>query len=136
MRDTHVTNDGIREISRFKTLTHLDLSDTIIFDEASAHWFGALVNLRSIHLSGTGVAGESLRWLSSLAELEDIGLANAVGVDDDAVSRLKGLTQLKSLHLGGTAITDAALADIDVRVDRRKHLFGPPAHLGARPPTT
>ena len=50
--------------------------------------------------------------------------------DDHAGARADGRCDLQHLLLTRRQHADA-LADIDVRVDRRKHQFGAPVHLGA-----
>lgn len=131
---TRITNEGVRYLSRFKTLEEFNLDSTAT--DAGLKWLNDLPALKRLVLSGARrVSDAGMTHLAGLSELEqlwldgtsvtDAGLAHLKGlsnlkelwlretvVGDAGLSHLKGLKELRTLNLDATAVTDAGLVEL------------------------
>lgn len=117
LRDTDVTDDGLKQLGRLTGLRLIDLNETRITDAGIRH-LGQLKVLQEIMLSaykvkdqGFGVGDEALRILSQLPDLERITL-RSTKITDTGVGYLDRLQSLKCLQIEGTAVTNVGLSKL------------------------
>jgi Leucine-rich repeat (LRR) protein len=79
LRETNVTDDDLKHLSRF--------------------W-----NIRQLSLSNTAVTSDGMSALSRLKTLETLNISNT-SIDDGAIRSLSGLRKLTSLNVHGTKIS-------------------------------
>ncbi|MBI3822955.1 MAG: hypothetical protein HY289_09805 [Planctomycetes bacterium] len=91
---TAVSNAGIKELQNFKTLTELDLSFTKITNDGMKD-LAALEGISILHLGGTDVRAKGLKELAGMKSLSLLYIGNAQ-LDD---AGLKMLRQNNMLHL-------------------------------------
>jgi len=124
----------LQEISQVSTLTDLNLTGTVLTDDALAP-LEKMVHLKTLRLNRTGVTDAALRHLAgckALTVLEvgrgritDSGLATVsqlpqlvnlnltgVPITDDGLIHLRQLPALRQLWLNETRITDAGVAHL------------------------
>ena len=101
-------NDGdLEQLTVFRRLTMLDLSETHITDAGLVHLRG-LGRLGYLNLSGSAVTGAGLEHLGGMGSLTDLRL-NDSPVTDAGLAHVSQLQGLAVLSLGGTRVTDAGL---------------------------
>jgi Leucine Rich repeat len=105
-----VEDADLADLSCFKTLTGLYLTDTRITDAGLEH-IKKLVNLDALDIGFTGVTDAGLEHIKDLKLLKGLDLTGTE-VTDAGLRLLEGLTNLTLLHLGGTRITDDGLAEL------------------------
>jgi hypothetical protein len=101
-----VTDEGIRHLARWPTLTHLDLSGTSITDrglEVLRH----LPRLEVLSLAGTRVTDEGMPHLARCEALQEVNLS-WTQTGDGALRALAGKPRLRRLATGH-AVTDEGL---------------------------
>ncbi|HUT10724.1 MAG TPA: hypothetical protein VMY42_09525, partial [Thermoguttaceae bacterium] len=105
LRNTRITDDGLRHLSEMRNLRFLDLSRTAVTGGGLGQLQG-LSALRSLKLENTHL--RDTEPLRTLPALQCLSLAGS-DIDDAGVKRLVELPELAELHLGATPITDKAL---------------------------
>lgn len=125
-RSRHVTDRGIRHLSRLGSLRHLNLAGTAITDgglEVLSH----LRALEAIDLSWTGITDTGASRLSACRRLQRVDLV-ATPTGDGAIRALAGMPHLRRFS-SGNAVTDAGIAALrDIPVFRSWQ--GGTAHMG------
>jgi len=104
---TEVTDAGLKELKKLKSLQSLDLTDTKITD-AGLKELKELKSLQELDLSGTKVTDAGLKELKELKSLQRLNLFGT-SVTDAGLKELKELKHLQWLVLGPVAVTDGAL---------------------------
>ena len=112
LRDSKVTDAGLRHLAGNTRLHALALADTDVTDAGLAHLKG-LSELKELCLAGTHVTDAGLIHVRSKPKLEKLYLGQTQ-VSDAGLEHLAGLSRLGLLWLDATDITDAGL----------KHLTG------------
>lgn len=123
-----VTDAGLKQLGRLKSLQILYLNRSNISDAGLKHLIGltklrklylgeakvsdvgltgfkGLTSLEYLHLGTTKVTGAGLEHLQGLANLRILHLFNTQ-VTDDGLTHLRGLSTLQALSLGETDVTD------------------------------
>jgi hypothetical protein len=112
-----LTDAGMRDIARFKTLQYLSISSALNLgglqiSDAGLKPLGKLQGLRYLILNGqTKVRDAGMKDLAQLKNLRILGLTGT-GVTDAGLKELAGLENLEALHLGWTRVTDAGLKEL------------------------
>jgi hypothetical protein len=122
----HVTDRGIRHLSRLGALRHLNLAGTAITDtglEVLHH----LPALETINLSWTGITDVGARHLSACRALRRVELAGTCS-GDGALSALAGMPQLQRFF-SGDAVTDRGVRLLH-DIPAFKSWRGGPSHMG------
>ncbi len=114
LKDTQLTDDGLKHVGRLTGLKFLDLQRTRITDAGIKH-LANLKELRQVDLDGVdvaregfGIADEGLSVLSKLPKLWRLTLTRT-NVTDIGIINLRNMKSLRSLSLGGTKVTDRSL---------------------------
>jgi hypothetical protein len=109
-----LTDAGMRDIARFKTLQYLSISSTLNLggmqiSDAGLKPLAKLQDLRYLMLGGqTKVTDAGMKDLARLKNLQILGLTST-GVTDAGLKELAGLKNLETLYLGSTRVTDASV---------------------------
>ena len=115
----------MRSLAGLKNLQRLMLRDTLVTDDG-LKYLKDLTNLEELDLSGTRVTAAALEYLSNLKALRRLSLLG-VQVPDASMEILAGMKSLQVLNLYRTLVTNSGLAklqslknlsDIDVRYSR------------------
>jgi len=120
LMDTSVTDDGLRHLKRFGSLTYLNLASvapawangkrvTPITDAGMAHL--DLPKLLILHLDGLPITDAGLKSLPDLPALNLLQLTGT-NVEGPGLSRLVAFPNLASLHLNGSPVTDEGLSHL------------------------
>jgi len=96
LRDTQVTDAGLRELGSLKNLTYIDLTRAKVTDKGLKDLVG-FKNLTSLHLFGTMVTEAGLKELAGLKNLTTLQLSHVTD------SHLRVLREIGLLH----ALSDA-----------------------------
>lgn len=138
LRNTQVTNAGIRQLEGMSNLLALELSGTKLTDAAIAS-LNRIPGLSVLDVSRTGITGAGLAMLSRLnwaaltvdtSQLDAAGLAkltsltelNGLGVydaSDATVALLKNIPFQHSLSIQGEQVTSASLPAIKALIQSR-----------------
>jgi Leucine-rich repeat (LRR) protein len=105
--DTHVRDEGIKELGQCKGLRKLDLSGTEVTDE-SMPAIAQLANLEELHLGKTGVTDEGLKHLAPMKGLRELDLY-FTQASDDGLKYLTAIKGLRRLALDATKVTDEGM---------------------------
>lgn len=132
LRDTRMTNDGLKHLAKLNRLEFLVLMGGEITDEgigylegckqlrtlqlrlpqmtdkALANIPGLLTRLVGVEIGGSQVTDAGLAHLAGLQHLESLGLIS-LAISDDGLKQLQGLKKLGVLNLSRTPITDIGL---------------------------
>ncbi len=97
-----VPDQQLSHLSRFTTLTRLELGDTEITDAAIVHLV-PLRNLAELDLWGTRITDESLRVIGQFKNLKNLSLTDTA-VTDEGLAHLSQLVLLDTLNLRDTQV--------------------------------
>ena len=132
LRDLHLRNsgvdgDGLAEIAKISTLTHLDIAQSTA-DEAAIEALTKLKSLQHLGLNNTNCTDNTIERLLRLKNLSRLELRDtfisdksaahfakmpgleylyldSTSITDDGVKHLTALTELRALYLAGTPVT-------------------------------
>ncbi len=107
---THLTDAGIRDVTSFKKLTTLAISYTPVTDKGLQE-LATLKDLTTLHLVGINMTNAGLKELSPLKNLTTLGLGTRK-LTDAGMKDLTALTKLTTLNLAYTNVTDAGLKEL------------------------
>jgi len=117
-----LTDAGMRDIARFKTLQHLSISGTRITDVGMKEFLAFNDNLQELNLGGLHISDAGLKYLVkfqglrclslSRARVTDAGMKNRARVTDAGMKNLARLKNLQILGLAGTGVSDAGLKEL------------------------
>ncbi|MCA9111809.1 MAG: hypothetical protein KDA52_17785, partial [Planctomycetaceae bacterium] len=117
LKETDVTDDGLKHIAHLTGLRFLNLDNTRITDKALAH-LKNLHQLQTLYLSaydvfleGYGVGDEGMKTIAQLPALENVGLRRTK-ITDGGLDALAECETLQGLDLDETAVTDAGLVPL------------------------
>jgi Leucine-rich repeat (LRR) protein len=110
LRQTAVSDAGLKEFQVFRNLTELDLSSLNVTD-AGLKDLGGMKSLVRLELSGTPVTDAGLKELSGLRSLTYLGLGSTK-VTGEGLKNLKGLDSLTLVNLSTDQVTDATLRSL------------------------
>jgi internalin A len=117
LRDTDVTDEGLRFVSRLASLQFLDLQQTKITDACAPHFANLKELVRidlgafDVHEDGFGVGDKVLGVLGTLPKLDNIGL-RLTKVTDAGMAELAKCQSLQSVSVPGTVVSDAGLVHL------------------------
>lgn len=109
--DTAITDAGLKEIARFKTMDELDVSKTGIGD-AGVKEIAKITKLHTLALAETKVTDNGLKELLALDNLTYLNVSNT-GVKGPGLKQLAGLKKLTDLVINNEIVTDEVLADLE-----------------------
>ena len=103
-----ITDEGVKEISRLRTLEHLSLGACPAVTDTSLAYLGNLKSLASLTFCAPGkpISSCNICCLSVLPKLGILSVADCDGISDDAVDGLASLRHLRNLDIRGTSISD------------------------------
>jgi hypothetical protein len=107
LRETNITNEGLKDLAFFPQLQLVDLRRTRITD-AGLKELAKVRRLRHLELGDTQVTGTGLRDLVPLTQLDTLRLERTP-ITDESLKDLAELPQIRSLSLEATDISDAGL---------------------------
>ena len=109
--NTKITDEGLKEVTKFQNLTFIDLCNTKITD-AGLKEVAKLQNLEKLALDGCiQITDAGLKDVAKLSNLNLFSL-KATKITDACIKDLAKLQNLASLFLTNTKITDAGLKDL------------------------
>lgn len=97
-----IIDQELSHLSRFTTLTRLELGDTAITDAGIVHLV-PLRNLADLELWGTRITDESLRVIGQFKNLKNLVLTDTA-VTDEGLAHLSQLVLLDTLNLRDTQV--------------------------------
>lgn len=106
----NMTEDGVKELSRFATLQAIRLDQTNVTDAALKHLAG-LKELHTLDLSDTKITDAGIEHLAGLTKLHSLAL-NKTKVTDQAMKTLSTLKKLRILSLDATAVTEKGVKEL------------------------
>ena len=107
---TKVTDAGLKELAKLKTLQYLDLGATAVTDIGLKELAG-LKALQILNLPGTKVTDAGLKELTGLKSIYELNL-NGAKVTDAGLKVVAGMKSLQTLGLDGAQVTDLGLKDL------------------------
>jgi hypothetical protein len=110
LRNTNITDVGVRHMAQISALIQLDLENTKITDEGSASLEG-LSHLRSLSLANTKITDAGVSHLRRLSDLYKLNL-DGDKITDACIPFLAGLPQLSYVHVKGTEITEDGIKSL------------------------
>ena len=106
----HISNAGLKELSRLKDLTVLNLAETSIGDSGLKE-IRELKNLTTLDLDTTQITDAGLKEIKGLKSLTTLKLGSTQ-ITDAGLKEIRGFKNLTDLELYRTKITDAGLKEI------------------------
>lgn len=107
LRGTKITDAGLKYISRFHGIQHLDLGETAITDAGLVH-LKDMSGLSQLELNDTSVTGTGLSHFRNLLKLETLDLSRSP-ISDEGLMQVANVKNLRSLTLDETEISGAGL---------------------------
>jgi hypothetical protein len=103
-----ITDDGVREIAKVRTLTHLNLFGCDGITDTSFTYLGTMRSLEMLDIAAFApkITGRNIQSLSALPNLGTLNLVDCSEISDDAVQPLTSLTHLDTLDIRGTSISE------------------------------
>ncbi|HEU5022364.1 MAG TPA: hypothetical protein VFT60_10745, partial [Bryobacteraceae bacterium] len=105
------TDEGMAGLAGLKDLRRLLLRDTLVTDEG-LKYLKDLTNLEELDLSGTKITNKGIEYLRGLKSMRRLNLLGAQA-DDSAMEILSGMPQLEVLNLYRTKITNSGVAKLE-----------------------
>jgi len=115
LRDTKVTDAGVAELCKAKTITDLDLSGTAVSDVGLLYLkpLPRLENLRlGVYREGAKITDEGLKTVGEMTRLKFLDLSGTK-ITNDGLLHLKELKRLTRLCLEDTKVTEAGLENLE-----------------------
>lgn len=106
-----LTNRGVEYFATLKDLQELCLCSSELIDDSTASYIARMRGLRRLKLSGTRIGDAGLRQLSVLKGLEHLDISSTSGTDA-CVEDLAKLSHLRELWIVGTSIGPAGLESL------------------------
>lgn len=110
LKETQLTDAGLRDFRRMTNLNILDLSGSDVSDAGLEHLQG-MTNLEYLDLYNTQVTGTGFRHLLVLKSLRNLGLERTQ-VGDAGLRDLRGMTNLELVLLNHTQVTEAGVESL------------------------
>jgi hypothetical protein len=107
LRDTVVTDEGLKALAPLRHLRRLDLIQSRVTDAGLKH-LTTFEELFELGLASTAVTNEGMKDVVKLRSLTQLHLDHTK-VGDAGVAELTALPQLYTLSLDGTRVTDAGV---------------------------
>jgi hypothetical protein len=107
-----LTDAGMRDIARFKTLQYLSISGTRVTDVGMKELLKLNDNLQHLNLAGLHISDAGLQSLVKLQGLRYLMLGGQTKVTDTGMKDLARLKNLQTLGLIGTGISDGGLKEL------------------------
>lgn len=104
---TEAGDEDLVHVGKLPHLRMLDLRDTRVSD-AGVRRLGGLNRLKALILTGTAVSDQGLAPLKDMPQIMVLGLEETK-ITDEGLRYLQGLPNLVWLNLSGTRVTDAGL---------------------------
>ncbi|MBM3794928.1 MAG: hypothetical protein FJW31_12860 [Acidobacteria bacterium] len=111
------SDKGVAGLAGLREMRCLLLRDTMVTDEGLKH-LAALTNLEELDLSGTRISDRGLAYLRGMTKMRKLSLRGA-RMTDASLDVLAGMKQLEVLDLYRTQITNAGV----VRLQELKELY-------------
>lgn len=108
-----ITDDGVKEIAKVRTLTHLDLFGCNGVTDASLTHIKTMQSLSELYILSNRISGHSFQKLSALQYLRELDLSGCSEISDNAVKPLGSLTQLVQLDIRYTAISEKGVEKLE-----------------------
>ena len=118
LRLKNITDEGLKELARFKHLQVLILSGSTVTN-AGLKELAGIEDLQALVLSGSAVNDNGLKELANLHKLETLKL-NVPGMTDAGLKELSNLSGLRNLSLQQTHTSDAGLKHLAGLTNLRK----------------
>jgi hypothetical protein len=109
LKDTPVTDEGLKHLSNCASLEALYLDNDRITDSGLAYLAG--LNLRHISLAGTSVSDLGMARLNAIASLRSVALSRTA-VSGIGVASLARKETIENLELAGTRLSDSGLREV------------------------
>jgi hypothetical protein len=133
--DSALTDEGLRCMTQWKGLEHLELSDTAKITDAGLEHLRGLPQIQFLRLRRCNVSDAGMATFENLKELRvlDLGMTKVADegfkhfrastalrqvsfwgnkISDASMPLIKTMPQLETLELGGASITDAGLENL------------------------
>jgi hypothetical protein len=103
-----ITDNGVREIAKVRTLRYLDLSGCDDITDMSFTYLGTMRSLEMLDITAfpPKITGRNIQSLSALPNLGTLHLVCCLEISDDAVEPLASLNHLDTLDIRGTSISE------------------------------
>ncbi len=111
---TGISDAGLTYLNGHPRLEHLRLFDTRVSGTGFAHLDG-LHELRALDLSSTGFTDAAVEYLKRFPKLEELNVSDTA-VTDAEVEQLGALSGLRQLNISGTEVTDKGIAKLERRL--------------------
>ena len=129
LRDTSVTDDGIKHIAGLTKLEELDLYGVRISDRGMAH-LKDLKELRKLILLGAPITDESISVIAGMTHLQELNLYRSK-VTNSGIARLTNLRELSTIDLRYSRATATGVDGLHAALPNCTIDF-----VGAAPPKT
>jgi internalin A len=110
LSDTRISDEGLKDLKKFKNLTQLELRHTKVTD-AGLESLKDFEHLRWLDLSATKVTRKTVAELRDLKKLTDLNIGDTEWSDED-MKVLRPMTQLTGLVLASTNVTDVGISEL------------------------
>lgn len=103
-----ITDTGLREIAKVRTLTHLGLFGCDRITDMSLTYLGTMRSLETLDICTfrAKISGGGIHNLSALPNLGTLNLVDCLEISDNAVEPLASLNHLDTLDIRGTSISE------------------------------
>ena len=108
-----ITDDGVREIAKVRTLTGLCLWGGNGLTDASLTYIQKMQSLADLCLMDSEITGQGIQKLSALQNLSHLDLNGCFNLSDDAVKPLTSLTGLNQLDIRYISISKEGVREIE-----------------------
>ena len=122
LRDTKISDKGLKSLVKLKGLKKLDLSECNSpgVSSDSGATFAQIPSLESLNLWATNFTDEGVKELATLSKLTWLNLDNTK-VTDRGVQAIESMNQLTWIHLGKTKVTDGVVPSL-LKLENLKYL--------------
>lgn len=110
-----ITDDGVREIAKVRTLLYLGLFGCHEITDMSFTYLGTMKSLEMLNIAGfpPKITARNIQSLSALPNLGTLHLDCCQEISDEAVEPLASLTQLDTLDIRGTSISEEGASRLE-----------------------
>lgn len=108
---SHISDKGMKELAKIRSLAVLDVSGTRITDSALAA-FSDHARLTALDVDDTSIGDRGLQYIAIASRLLALDMANTA-VTDAGLRHLRDAKQINRIDLQGTTVTDQGIVQLN-----------------------
>ena len=108
LNSTNITDDGLNNLSALASLRHLTLVGN--FTNEAIPYLKDIKSIKSLHIEINSFDDKGMEYVSGLTQLENFNAHRMSGITDSGIAYFKNMINLNKLDIGSSKVTDTGLS--------------------------